>query len=152
MDRKGRFSIEDHIWCILTQSKKWPFDPNCFDRAIRSAHPVEKDDFIDGMRGSDCSIKKLFEAKPRLSPPQKTHDHTLQQLLCRLDFYCCCRCCCCSSQRVSVAHPVLRPPAARIVIRWQQCMLLLTTLLQHRCCCCARFGACQRVLTRQLRR
>ena len=30
-----------------------------FDRAIRSAHPVDKVDFFDGMRGSDCSIEKV---------------------------------------------------------------------------------------------
>ena len=30
-----------------------------FDRAIRSVHPVEKVDFFDGMRGSDCSIVKV---------------------------------------------------------------------------------------------
>ena len=29
-----------------------------FDRAIRSAHPVEKVDFLDGMCGSDCSTEK----------------------------------------------------------------------------------------------
>ena len=29
-----------------------------FDRAIRSGHPVEKVDFLDGMCGSDCSIEK----------------------------------------------------------------------------------------------
>ena len=48
--------------CNLTQSKKCLFDPNFFDRAIRSAHPVEKVDFFNGMPGSDCSIEKLFEA------------------------------------------------------------------------------------------
>ena len=32
---------------------------NFFDRAIRSAHPVEKVDFFDGMRGSDSSIEKV---------------------------------------------------------------------------------------------
>ena len=30
-----------------------------FDRAIRSAHPVEKVDFLDGMCGLDCSIEKV---------------------------------------------------------------------------------------------
>ena len=30
-----------------------------FDRAIRSAHPVEKVDCSDGMRGSDCSIENV---------------------------------------------------------------------------------------------
>ena len=32
---------------------------NFFDRAIRSVHPVEKVDFFDGMRRSDCSIEKI---------------------------------------------------------------------------------------------
>ena len=31
---------------------------NFFDRAIRSVHLVEKVDFLDGMRGSDCSVEK----------------------------------------------------------------------------------------------
>ena len=30
-----------------------------FDRAIRSTHPVENVDFLDGMCGSDCSIEKI---------------------------------------------------------------------------------------------
>ena len=38
--------------CILTQSKKCLFDPNFFDRAIRSAHPVEKVDLFNGIRAS----------------------------------------------------------------------------------------------------
>ena len=44
---------------ILPQSKKCLVDPFFFDRAIRSAHPVEKVDFFNGMRGSDCSSAKL---------------------------------------------------------------------------------------------
>ena len=32
---------------------------NVFDRAIRSVHLVEKVDFFDGMRGSDCSIDNI---------------------------------------------------------------------------------------------
>ena len=32
---------------------------NFFDRAIRSADPVEKVDFFEGMCGSDCSIEKV---------------------------------------------------------------------------------------------
>ena len=30
-----------------------------FERAIRSAHPVEKVDFFDGVRGSDCPIENV---------------------------------------------------------------------------------------------
>ena len=30
-----------------------------FDRAIRSAHAVEKVEFFDGMCGSDCSVEKI---------------------------------------------------------------------------------------------
>ena len=58
---KGGFRSETKSG-IITQSKKCLFDPNFFDRAIRSAHRVEKVDFFNGMRGSDCSIKKVFEA------------------------------------------------------------------------------------------
>ena len=94
--------------------------------------------------------RKSFSSPPHLSPPQKTHDHTLQQLRRWLDCYCCCCCCCCCSQRVSVAHPI-RLPAARYVIRWQQCVLSMT-FWQHRCCCCARYGDYQRVTTPQPRR
>ena len=32
---------------------------NVFDRAIRSAHPVETLDFFNGMRGPDCLIEKI---------------------------------------------------------------------------------------------
>ena len=58
---KGDFRWETKS-VVLKQSKKCLFDPIFFDRAIRSAHPVEKVDFFNGMRGSDCSIEKLFEA------------------------------------------------------------------------------------------
>ena len=44
--------------CILAQSEKCLFQSIFFDRAIRSAHPVEN----------------IFEAGPHLSPPQK---HTI---------------------------------------------------------------------------
>ena len=53
--------------CILTQSKKCLLDPNVFDRAIRSAHPVEKVDFFNGMRGSNRSLEKVFEATHRIT-------------------------------------------------------------------------------------
>ena len=35
-----------------------------FDRAIRSAHPVDKVVFFDGMRGTDCSIEKIWIERP----------------------------------------------------------------------------------------
>ena len=57
---KGGFRSETKSG-ILTQSKKCLFDPNFFDRAIRSAHPVEKIDLFNGMCGSDCSIERVFE-------------------------------------------------------------------------------------------
>ena len=60
--------------CILPQSKKCLFDPNFFDRAIQSAHPVEKVDFFNGMRGSDCQMEKLFEAHRISHHPTK---HTI---------------------------------------------------------------------------
>ena len=60
--------------CILTQSKKCFFDPNFFERAIRSAHPVEKIEFFNGMHGSDCSIKKVFEPHRISHHPRK---HTI---------------------------------------------------------------------------
>ena len=60
--------------CILTQSKKCLFDPNFFDRAIQSAHPVEKVEFFNGMHGADCSIEKVFEAHRISHQPRK---HTI---------------------------------------------------------------------------
>ena len=108
---KGSFRSETKSG-ILTLSKKCLFDPNFFDRAIRSAHPLEKvftfstgcadriarsktflkptaslttPYFFDGMCGSDCSIEKVFEAHRISHNPTKTHDHTLQQLRCWLD-------------------------------------------------------------------
>ena len=146
---KGRFSIEDHIVHSYAV-EKMSFRSKISDRAIRSAHPVEKLDFFNGMRGSDCSIKKVLEAHRISHHPTKhaiTSHSNLQQLRCWLDCYCCC----CCSQRVSVAHPVLRPPAARTAIRWRQCVLSMT-FLNHRCCCCARFGDFQQVPMPQPRR
>ena len=73
MDRKGRFPIGDQIG-HSNAVEKVSFDPFFCDRAIPSAHPVEKVDFFNGMRGSDCSdffdgmcgwdcsIEKVFEA------------------------------------------------------------------------------------------
>ena len=58
---KGGFRSETKS-SILTQSKKCLFDPNFFDRAIRSTHPVEKIDFFKVMCGSHCSIERIFEA------------------------------------------------------------------------------------------
>ena len=59
---------------FLTQSKNCLFDPNFFDRAIKSAHPLENVDFFNGMRGSDCSIAKNFEAHRISHHPRK---HTI---------------------------------------------------------------------------
>ena len=72
---KGDFRSETKSG-ILTQSKKCLFDPKFFDRAIRSAHPVEIVDFFNGMRGSDCSLKKVFEAH-RISHHPRIHTITL---------------------------------------------------------------------------
>ena len=49
---------------------------NVFDRAIRSVHLVEKVDFFDGMRGSDCSIEKnrIEKALFRLRKPDLVSD------------------------------------------------------------------------------
>ena len=55
---KGDFRSETKSG-ILKQSKKCLFDPNFFDRAIRSAHPVETLDFFNGMRGPDCLIEEI---------------------------------------------------------------------------------------------
>ena len=83
---KGDFRSETKSG-IVTQSQNFLCDPIFFDGAIRSAHPVEKVDFFNagcadriarlfqrGMRGSDCSIKKLFEAHRIAYQPTK---HTI---------------------------------------------------------------------------
>ena len=71
MDRKGRFQTKSSI---LTQSKRCLFNPNFFDRAIRSTHPVEKVDFFNGMHESDCPIETVFEAHRISHRPRK---HTI---------------------------------------------------------------------------
>ena len=45
---------------------------NFFDRAIRSVHLVEKVDFLDGMRGSDCSVEKVGIEKGLFRPRKNT--------------------------------------------------------------------------------
>ena len=70
MDRKGRFPIGDQIEHSYAVEKV-PFRPRFCDRAIRCAHPVEKVDFFYGMRGSDYSIEKLFEAHRISHQPTK---------------------------------------------------------------------------------
>ena len=67
---KGDFRSEIK-WGILMQSKNCLLDPIFFDRAI---DPVEKVDFFNGMRGSDCSIEKVFEAHTISHHPTK---HTI---------------------------------------------------------------------------
>ena len=59
---------------FLILSDKSIFDPNSFDRAIRSTHPVEKLEFFYGIRGPNFSIEQIFEA---LSTPLSTRSsHT----------------------------------------------------------------------------
>ena len=129
--------------------EKAPFRSQFF-RSSNAAHPVEKVDFFNGMRGWDRSIEKLFEALCISHYPTKhtITPHNSSDAGLTATEYCCC---CCCSQRLDVAHPVLRPPAACTVIRWQQCVLSMT-FLHHRCCSCARFGDFQRVPTPQPRR
>ena len=58
--------------CILTQSKKRPFDPNFFDRAIRSGHPVEKSTFSTGRADRIARSKKFFKPTASRTTPQNT--------------------------------------------------------------------------------
>ena len=72
---KDEFRSETKLG-ILTQSENRLFDPNVFDRAIRSAHPVQNVDVFDGMRGSDCSIAKMFfKPTTSLTSPKNTQSH-----------------------------------------------------------------------------
>ena len=73
---KGAISDRRRKWGIFLRSRYTAFSvPIFFDRAIRSAHTVEKVDFFSGMRGSDCSIEKLFEAH-RTSHHRRKHTIT----------------------------------------------------------------------------
>lgn len=66
VDRKNRFPIGDRIGLSHLPGILWKnsiFGPTCFDRAIRSTHPVEKLEMFDGMLGSDVSTHRAF------SPP-----------------------------------------------------------------------------------
>ena len=72
---KGAISDRRRKWGIFLRSRYTAFSVTIFfDRAIRSAHTVEKVDFFSGMRGSDCSIEKLFEAHRTSHHPRK---HTI---------------------------------------------------------------------------
>ena len=55
MDRKGRFPIEDDI------EQKCLFDSN-FSIEQSDRHNPSKNYLFNGMRGSDCSTEKVFEA------------------------------------------------------------------------------------------
>ena len=72
--KKGDFRSETKSG-ILTRPKTCFFDPNLFDRTIRSAHPVEKVNFFNGMRQSDCSIDTVFEAHRISHHPTHTRSH-----------------------------------------------------------------------------
>ena len=139
MDRQGRFPIGDQIG--LTQSKKCLFDPIFFDRAIRSAHPVEEVDFFNGMRGSDCSIEKVFEAhrishhptKHTITPYNSSHaglTATILQLLLQLLLL-----------LTTTRRGISCSPPASSAYRHPMAAERDIDDLQHRCCCCcALFG------------
>ena len=130
---KGGFRSETRSG-ILRQSKKFLFNPNLFDRAIGSAHPVEKVYFFNGMYGSDRLIENVLEAH-RISHHPTRHTITpynssdagltatmlllLLLLLLLLN-------------SLGVARRVPRQPAARTVIRWQLCVLSTTFFLATR--------------------
>ena len=71
---KGGFRLETKPGIPTPASKKCLSDPNFFDRAIRSAHSVEKIDFFNGMCGSDfiARSKKLLYPTESLTTPQDT--------------------------------------------------------------------------------
>ena len=75
VDRKGRVPIEDQIVYSYAVEKVL-FDPNFFDRAFPSAHPVEKVDFLNGMRRSDCSIEKFSKPTASLTTTHHRTTHT----------------------------------------------------------------------------
>ena len=57
-------------------SKKCLFDPNFFDRIIRSAHFVEKHFFSTGCADRISLLdRESFCSPPNLSPPHKTRSH-----------------------------------------------------------------------------
>ena len=93
---KKPFPIGGDIGLSCTPWNKSLFDPNFFDRAIRSAHPV-KDPRIPSQNVTGCADRtarseKFLKPTADLTTPQTTRSHhtdgSLQQLRCWLD--CCC--------------------------------------------------------------
>ena len=74
VNRKRAISDRRPNRAFLRSRKSAFFDPNFFDRAIRSTHPVEKVDFFNGMHESDCPIETVFEAHRISHRPRK---HTI---------------------------------------------------------------------------
>ena len=148
---KGGFRSETRSG-ILRQSKKFLFNPNLFDRAIGSAHPVEKVYFFNGMCGSDCLIEKVLEAH-RISHHPTRHTitpyhssdagltATMLLLLLLLND--------------SAWHIVFSASQQRVPSSDGSCAFYRRPFfLQHRCCCCccALFGDSRRSPTPQPRR
>ena len=156
MDRKGRFAIEDQIVHSHAVEKVPFFDPNFFDRTMRSAHPVKNVDFFNGMRGSDCSIEKLFQAHRISHHPTK---HTITPYTpcnssdrCWLDCY---STAAAAAHNDSAWHILFSARQQRVPSSEKHQFVLSMTFLQHCCCsscCCALFGYSRRSPTPQLRR
>ena len=133
---KGDFRSKTKL-CIPTQSKECLFDTIFFDRAIRSAHPVEKVDFFNGMHGSDCSIEKVFDAHRISYHPTK---HTITPYLYNSSDAGLTATGAAAAYSESAWHILFSARQQRVpVVRWKQCVLSIT-FSQHRRCCCASFG------------
>ena len=137
---------------ILTQSQKSLFDSNIFDRAIRSAHPVEMVDFFNGMCGSDRSFEKVFEAhrifhhpaRRRITPYNSSDAGLTATMLLLLLLL-----------NDSAWHIVFSASQQRVPSSDGSCAFYRRPFfLQHRCCCCccALFGDSRRSPTPQSRR
>ena len=96
VDRKGRFPIGGQIGHSYTV-EKMPFRSQLFrsSNPIRICRRKKKKSTFSAECADRIARSKFFLSQPFLSPPHKTHDHTLQQLRCWLDCYCCCCCFCC---------------------------------------------------------
>ena len=60
---------------FLLRSRKSVFDPNFFDRAMRSAHPVEKVGILRGCADRIARSKKFLKPTASLTTPQTTRSH-----------------------------------------------------------------------------
>ena len=147
-DRKGRFPIGDQIGDFCTVEKV-PFRSQPFrsSNPIRASHPKsEKIDFFNGMRGSDCSIEKVFANRISHHPTKHTitpHNSSNAGLTATA-----------AAARSESAWHILCSARQQRVLSSDGSSACYHDhfFFQHRYCRCARFGDSRRSPTPQPRR